>query len=129
MSTLVQGHDNDGADSVGLVLLRGAGKCFSAGHDLADIAHGEHPAQPHLQADTIEVLANLPQPVVCAVHGHCYTGALELALAGDLIVAAESAKFADTHARWSLPPGLGHEPALATARGPGQGQGLRCRGA
>ena len=99
-------------EKVGLVLIRGAGKCFSAGHDLADIAHGEHPPQPHFQADTIELLANLPQPVVTAVHGHCYTGALELALAGDLIVAAESAKFADTHARWALVPVWGMSQRL-----------------
>jgi enoyl-CoA hydratase/carnithine racemase len=83
-------------ERIGLVVLRGAGKCFSAGHDLADIAHGEHP----------------PQPVMCAVHGHCYTGALELALAGDLIVAAESAKFADTHARWALVPVWGMSQRL-----------------
>ena len=44
----------------------------------------------------------LPQPVISAVHGHCYTG--ELALSGDMIVAAESAKFADTHVRWALTP-------------------------
>ena len=99
-------------DRIGLVVLRGAGKCFSAGHDLADIAHGEHLPQPHFQADTIELLANLPQPVVTAVHGHCYTGALELALAGDLIVAAESAKFADTHARWALVPVWGMSQRL-----------------
>ncbi len=99
-------------DSVGLVLLRGAGKCFSAGHDLADIAQGEHPPAPHFQADTIELLANLPQPVIAAVHGHCYTGALELALAADLIVAAESAKFADTHARWALTPVWGMSQRL-----------------
>ena len=91
-------------EHIGLVVLRGAGKCFSAGHDLADIAHGEHPPQPGFQADTIELLAELPQPVISAVHGHCYTGALELALAGDMIVAAESARFADTHARWALTP-------------------------
>jgi enoyl-CoA hydratase/carnithine racemase len=42
--------------------------------------------------------------VIVAVHGVCYTGALELALAGDLIVAAESARFADTHAKWALTP-------------------------
>src|SRR5581483_3118139 len=86
-------------DRVGLVIVRGAGKCFSAGHDLGDIAKGERPPRPHFQSETIERLANLPQPVISAVHGHCYTGALELALAGDLIIAAESAKFADTHAR------------------------------
>ncbi|MDE2362377.1 MAG: enoyl-CoA hydratase/isomerase family protein [Hyphomicrobiales bacterium] len=91
-------------DRIGLVVLRGAGKCFSAGHDLKDIAAGEKPPKPWFQGETIEALANLPQPVICAVHGHCYTGALELALAGDLIVASSNAKFADTHARWALTP-------------------------
>ncbi len=100
------------SERIGLVLLRGAGKCFSAGHDLADIAHGEKPPKPNFQADTIEALANLPQPVISAVHGHCYTGALELALAGDLIVAADSAKFADTHARWALTPVWGMSQRL-----------------
>jgi enoyl-CoA hydratase len=38
------------------------------------------------------------------VQGHCSTGALELALAADLIVAAESAQFSDTYARWGLTP-------------------------
>jgi enoyl-CoA hydratase/carnithine racemase len=52
----------------------------------------------------IERLANLPLPVISAVHGHCYTGALELALVGDIILAAESAKFGDTHAKWALTP-------------------------
>jgi enoyl-CoA hydratase len=91
-------------DKIGVVVLRGAGKCFSAGHDLADIAEGERPPRPHFQSETIERLANLPQPVITAVHGHCYTGGLELALAGDIILAAESAKFADTHAKWGLTP-------------------------
>ncbi len=52
----------------------------------------------------IERLADLPLPVISAVHGHCYTGALELALVGDIILAAESAKFGDTHAKWALTP-------------------------
>ena len=89
---------------VGVVVLRGAGKCFSAGHDLSDIAAGERPPKPNFQSETIELLANLPQPVISAVHGHCYTGALELALAGDVIIASSSAKFADTHAKWALTP-------------------------
>ena len=91
-------------DTIGVVVLRGAGKCFSAGHDLADLAEGELLPSPYFQAETIELLANLPQPVISAVHGHCYTGALELALAGDLILAAGSAKFADTHAKWAVTP-------------------------
>ena len=91
-------------DTVGVVVLRGARKCFSAGHDLKDIAKGEKPPKPNFQADTIETLANLPQPVITAVEGHCYTGGLELALAGDIILASENAKFADTHAKWALTP-------------------------
>lgn len=87
-----------------VVVLRGAGKCFSAGHDLGDIAAGEKLPEPNFQAKVIERLAGLPPPVITAVHGHCYTGALELALAGDLILAAESARFADTHAKWALTP-------------------------
>jgi len=99
-------------DGVGLVIVRGAGRCFSAGHDLSDIATGERLPRANFQAGIIERLANLPQPVISAVHGHCYTGALELALAGDIILAAESAKFADTHAKWALTPVWGMSQRL-----------------
>lgn len=99
-------------ETVGLVVVRGAGRCFSAGHDLSDIAAGEKLPQPNYQAHVIERLADLPQPVVTAVHGHCYTGALELALAGDIILAAEGAKFADTHAKWALTPVWGMSQRL-----------------
>ena len=88
----------------GVVVLRGAGRCFSAGHDLGDIATGERLPRPNYQSHVIERLADLPVPVISAVHGHCYTGALELALVGDIILAAESAKFGDTHAKWALTP-------------------------
>jgi enoyl-CoA hydratase len=91
-------------ETTGLVIVRGAGRCFSAGHDLGDIAAGERLPRPNFQAGIIERLANLPQPVISAVHGHCYTGALELALAGDIVFASENAKFGDTHARWALTP-------------------------
>ena len=99
-------------ETVGLVILRGAGRCFSAGHDLSDIASGEKLPQPFYQSKVIDRLARLPQPVITAVHGHCYTGALELALAGDVIFAAEGAKLADTHARWALTPVWGMSQRL-----------------
>lgn len=92
------------ASPVGAVVLRGAGRCFSAGHDLGDIATGEKLPRANYQSHVIERLADLPLPVITAVHGHCYTGALELALVGDIILAAESAKFGDTHAKWALTP-------------------------
>jgi enoyl-CoA hydratase len=90
---------------VGLVILRGAGANFSAGYDMEEVleqvkAH----AKPHFHSEVIQKLANLPQPVISAVQGHCSTGALELALAADLIVASESAQFSDVYARWGLTP-------------------------
>ena len=91
-------------ETIGCVVVRGAGRCFSAGHDLGAIGEGESSSQLNLQATVIEQLANLPQPVISAVHSHCYTGALELALAGDIILASSNARFADTHGRWGLTP-------------------------
>ncbi len=91
-------------DSIGCVILRGAGKCFSAGHDLADIADGEDVPSRGWHSETLRMMEKLPKPVIAAVHGHCYTGALEVALAADFILAADNAKFADTHAKWALTP-------------------------
>ena len=91
-------------DTIGCVVLRGNGRCFSAGHDLGAIGAGESSGDRSFQPETVTRLANLPQPVITAVHGHCYTGALELALAGDIIIAAKSARFGDTHAKWALTP-------------------------
>lgn len=91
-------------EKVGVVVLRGAGRCFCAG---ADISRPVKTPRHNYQASVIERLANLPQPLVAVVHGHCVTGGLELALASDLIVAAESARFADTHARFALVAGWG----------------------
>ncbi len=91
-------------DSIGCVILRGAGKCFSAGHDLADIAEGEAVPSRGWHSETLRLLEKLPKPVIAAVHGHCYTGALEVALACDFIVASETARFGDTHAKWALTP-------------------------
>lgn len=91
-------------ESIGCVVLRGAGKCFSAGHDLADISKGEKVPSRGWHSETLRLMERLPKPVIAAVHGHCYTGALEVALAADFILAAESAKFADTHAKWALTP-------------------------
>lgn len=91
-------------ESIRCVVLRGAGKCFSAGHDLDDLSEGEETSSPAWHSETLRMLERLPVPVIAAVHGHCYTGALEVALACDFIVAADNARFGDTHAKWSLTP-------------------------
>ncbi|MEQ8558285.1 MAG: enoyl-CoA hydratase/isomerase family protein [Henriciella sp.] len=93
-----------GDDSIGCVILKGAGKCFSAGHDLGDIAEGEEVPSRGWHSETLRMMEKLPKPVIAAVHGHCYTGALEVALAADFILASDTAKFADTHAKWALTP-------------------------
>lgn len=85
-------------DRIGCVVLRGAGRGFCAGADLKVIAGATVAFKPKV----IERLGNLPQPVVAAVHGVCFTGALELALACDFILADPTARFADTHGKWGL---------------------------
>lgn len=99
-------------DAVRCVVLRGAGKCFSAGHDLGDIAEGEDVPSAGWHSETLRLMEKLPKPVIAAVHGHCYTGALEVALAADFIVAADTARFGDTHAKWALTPVWGMSQRL-----------------
>jgi len=93
------------AKTVGVVVLRGAGGNFSAGYDMAEVLeYTRTHTKPHYHSEVIDKLANLPQPVISAVEGCCSTGALELALAADLIVASESAHFSDVYAKWGLTP-------------------------
>src|SRR5215471_18825975 len=89
----------EATETVGCVLLCGKGRSFSAGNDLKAIQAGERAPSAHFQAETLEAIERLPQPVIAVVQGHCCTGSLELALACDLIIAGESAKFSDTHGK------------------------------
>ncbi len=106
-------HIEANAARIGCVILRGAGRSFCAGHDLDDISGGgEGLSVSHFETRTIERLSDLPMPVICVVQGHCLTGGLELALGADIIIAAESAKFADTHGKWDLVPVWGMSQRL-----------------
>jgi enoyl-CoA hydratase/carnithine racemase len=99
-------------DTVGCVILCGKGRSFSAGNDLKAIQSGEVAPSRHFQAETLDAIEQLPQPVIAAVQGHCYTGSLELALSCDLMIAAEGAKFADTHGKWGMSPTWGMSQRL-----------------
>ena len=90
-------------EAVGCVVLTGAGRSFCAGHDLGAISKGEQ-APEHLEPETVDALENLPQPTICKIRGHCFTGGLELALGCDLLMAAENAQLGDTHGQWGLAP-------------------------
>lgn len=97
----------DQTEAVGCVVLRGAGKSFCAGADLNDIEDGSALNDLSARPRILERLERLPQPVVAAVHGCCYTGGLELALAADFIISTASARFADTHGKWGFVAGWG----------------------
>ncbi|MDE2303123.1 MAG: enoyl-CoA hydratase/isomerase family protein [Sphingomonadales bacterium] len=86
--------------SIGCVLVAAQGRAFCAGADIGKLGAGA--IDPRFKPGVIERLANLPQPVIAAVHGTCFTGGLELALAADIIIADTTARFADTHGKWGL---------------------------
>ena len=105
-------------DEVACVILRGAGRSFSAGNDIKAIQGGDRAPSAHFQAETLDFIEAMPQPVIASVQGHCYTGALELALACDLLICGESARFADTHGKWAMPPTWGMSQRLPRRIGP-----------
>lgn len=104
--------------SVRVVVLTGAGRAFSAGVDLK--ALGDRSLEGGSVGDildlparrAIELLTTMPKIVVAKVNGHCFTGALELALACDLVVVADEAKLGDTHAKFGLRPTWGMSQRL-----------------
>jgi enoyl-CoA hydratase len=100
----------DAGDAIGVVVLNASGPTFCAGNDLKE--RGARKPEPHYQANVITRLATLPQPVIVVVQGGCYTGGLELALAGDIIIATENAVFADTHGKFALVPAWGMSQRL-----------------
>lgn len=91
-------------DTVGCVIVTGAGRSFCAGHDLEAIATGERAPSKHFEPETIDALENLPIPTIAKIKGHCFTGGLEFALGCDLLYAAEDAQLGDTHGQWGLVP-------------------------
>jgi len=96
-----------------VVIVKGAGRAFSAGVDLKamneSLVGGQFTQYQIIQDgnDLAEIIKNMPQPAIVQVHGHCYTGATELMMFFDLIVAAEDAKIGDTHAKWGIMPTWG----------------------
>jgi enoyl-CoA hydratase len=85
-------------DRVRVVLLKAEGEAFCAGVDLGmpeDRITGRSPAEKTRNYyERFHVLADLPQPVVVAVHGYCLGAGLEIAMMGDIRVASDDAVFA-----------------------------------
>jgi enoyl-CoA hydratase len=101
-------------DVVDVVVITGTETSFSAGVDLKEMRSQTGP--PKRMNPTVAIRACV-KPTIAAVNGVCVTGGLEIALACDMIVASEHARFADTHARAGLMPGWGMSAALPAAVG------------
>ncbi|KRB85119.1 enoyl-CoA hydratase/isomerase family protein [Noviherbaspirillum sp. Root189] len=101
------------------VVITGEGKAFCAGGDLrgfqADLAEPttdrflDRLRYAQVVFDKIEAL---PMPVIAAVNGYAIAGGLELILCCDMIVAAESARIGDGHARYGIIPAGGSTARL-----------------
>ena len=108
---------------VKIIVLTGAGRAFSAGVDLKAIGDRrlENGAVGPILDDParvlIETIQVVPKAVIAKVNGFCFTGALEIALACDLMIVAEEAKLGDTHAKWGLRPTWGMSARLPNAVG------------
>jgi enoyl-CoA hydratase len=98
----------DSDDEVKILVLTGAGRAFSAGFDIEQDA-GLSSADAWwtvLDADVALTMnvRTFPKPTIAAVRGWCLGGACELAMACDLIVAAEDARFGEPEIRFGSGP-------------------------
>ena len=116
--------DLHGRSDIAVVVITGAGRAFSAGVDLKELggrsltngAVGDYLDIPGQRV--IERIERLDAIVIAKVNGFCFTGALELALACDLIVTADEAVLGDTHAKWGIRPSWGMSQRLPALVGP-----------
>ncbi|MBI1921066.1 MAG: enoyl-CoA hydratase/isomerase family protein [Geobacter sp.] len=98
------------------IVLTGEGKSFCAGADIGEMARMA-PMEAARFAEQGQALMfaieRVGKPVIAAVNGHALGGGLELALACDFIVAAESAILAAPEVRYGIIPGFGGTQRLA----------------
>src|SRR5436190_18664619 len=91
----------NGCQDAAVIVLTGRDPAFCAGLDLRDLGVDQLRELPRF----IDAAAASDVPIIAAVNGAAVTGGFELALACDLIVASERARFADTHLRVGVYPG------------------------
>lgn len=124
-------HALEADPRVRVVILTGAGdRAFTAGLDLKELgqeglaaANAEGPDDNPVKA--VELLT---KPCIGAINGVAITGGFELALACDVLIASENARFADTHARVGIMPGWGLSQKLSRLIGPYRARELSLTG-
>jgi len=96
-------------DEVRVIVLKGAGRAFSAGFDLEidekpDLSEEEElqelKAELHADFDLIMRFWHSPKPTVAAVHTYCLGGAMELAIACDITIAATGCRFGEPEVKF-----------------------------
>ena len=111
-------RDMDVRDDVRAVVLTGAGaRAFTAGLDLKELgsdasAMGDATGAS-AEANPVKAIEQCGKPVIGAINGVAITGGFELALACDVLIGSEAARFADTHARVGIMPGWGLSQKLS----------------
>jgi enoyl-CoA hydratase len=116
-------HDLGQNRAVRAVVLTGAGdRAFSAGADIkamAEMTPVEGLAFARKGHAVANALERLPQPVIAAVNGYAFGGGCELAIACDMRLASENARFAQPEVALGIPPGWGGSQRLPRLIGPG----------
>jgi enoyl-CoA hydratase len=106
LHAILDGLSADGA--IRVILVRGAGRAFCTGIDLTALSRGEIGDPFFRQWETaLRRLETIDPIVVAAVHSHCIGGGLQLALACDLRIARDDARFGITAVKEGIIPGLG----------------------
>lgn len=129
MSELSQLLDALAQDSTAqVVIITGAGdKAFVAGADIAymqPLSAVEGRAWGKIGQAVFNKIENLPQPVIAAVNGFALGGGCELAMACDIRLAADKAKFGQPEVSLGIPPGFGGTQRLARLVGKGRAKEL-----
>lgn len=123
----------DADPDVRAIVLTGAGeRAFSAGLDLRELGQ-DVAVLSDLEGENggtnpIKVVAGCRKPVIGAVNGVAITGGFELALACDMLLLSENARFADSHAKVGVLPGWGLSQRLSRLVGPGRAKELAFSG-
>jgi enoyl-CoA hydratase/carnithine racemase len=113
----------DADPDVSVMIIRGAGNCFSAGYDLGERARPvERHAAPtdgwwarHVVAGWFEMW-DMSTPIVGQVHGWCLAGGSELAAACDIVYVADDARIGYPPVRSMSPPDMAWQPWLLGLR-------------
>src|SRR6476659_3013246 len=110
-------------DSIGGVILTGAGRAFVAGADISELS-GQTPVLAKARAragqDVFRRFETCPKPVIAAVNGFALGGGCELAMACHIRIASDAAKFGQPESKLGLLPGYGGSQRLPRLIGKGR---------